>query len=92
MDKLDKLERLLEMVENEEEQRFKLSHEAMDEGDIQQMTLHTAEAVMCVKIRGMIEGLMEENRGAVQNNRKISPMKAIKTTFIPINQEKRKKL
>lgn len=57
----EKLEKLLEFVNKEEDLRTELSVKAMEEGSIMAMQIHNAEACACMKMRHTIEDMLSHN-------------------------------
>lgn len=57
----EKLEKLLEFVNKEEELLTEFSMKAMEEGNIMAMQIHNAEACACMKMRHTIEDMLSHN-------------------------------
>lgn len=55
---MDKLEKLLEYVTREENERYDFSHEAAERGNQAAFLVHNAEATAFQRVRYAIEGLM----------------------------------
>lgn len=57
----EKLEKLLEFVNKEEDLRTELSVKAMEKGNIMAMQINNAEAYVCMKMRYTIEDMLSHN-------------------------------
>lgn len=61
----EKLEKLLEFVNKEEELRAEFSTKAMEEGNIMAMHINNAEACICMKMRYTIEDMLSHKKAAM---------------------------